>query len=410
MTPNPLSAMRIYLHLQGEHLEAGRLARSDEAGRLVFAWNTDFLSRGLSPSPLLYPLQTGTFRPAPAMLDDPRLGLPGFIADALPDYWGTQVMLRWFEQNALPEPNALQRLAWIGRHAVGALEFEPELADTAMQQAWSYRQLRDSARNIVAGRPQQIHAALRQHAGSAGGMFPKYLVRLDDNNHCHLDDHGGQPYLLKVPDGRGDYARVEFCYAELARRAGINVPNTRLIIDADTAWFAIQRFDRTGTDYHDKLHQTTLAGLLDTDFRLASIDAELALNACLRVTGSMLDTTELYRRIIFNYLGHNCDDHGKNTSFLMNTQGQWTLAPWYDGAFSNVPDGHRMALLGCRLLPQRKHFVDLAKLFKIRQAADIIAQVQHALADWEYVAEANTVEGETRRRISKMLKSNVAAL
>lgn len=406
-----IAALDVFLHLGGERIPAGRLALS--GNRIAWQYNKAMLQRDLPVSPLTFPLTTETRLLPETPRYSSKRGLPGFIADALPDYWGNQLLESALQRAGLININALDRLAWQGNRAVGALEFEPSLEVVDENTAWSYKQLVEKTRSVLSGKPDELAQPLRLAGGSAGGAYPKYAVAINADQDIVVGPaipSGYRPVLLKVPCGGDTQNRIEHVYALMAKRAGIEVPPTQLIESEEGAWFAIDRFDRYGEQFMLKRHQVTLAGLLDRDFERESASAEEAILACKRLTNNQTDAIELFRRIVFNYLGHNCDDHAKNFSFHMNEKGEWRLAPWYDGAWCLNDGGHAMSLGGSRISGRRERFHALAKKIGFRQSDEIIGSVVNVLSGWRELAAVHNVPNEKIDQVSSNINSNISLL
>lgn len=405
-----LNAIDAFINLEGRRVLLCRLTISPD-GRLAWRYSPDIISTGLPISPLTAPLDGDTH--VIEMRSRPGLcGLPGFLADALPDRWGMAVMRQALQAAGLTDPTVCDMLAWQGSRAIGAIEFEPPMDLQGEETSWSLRALQRSAIAIIGGDVASLSAAYQHAAGSAGGAYPKFTVKMNEQGaivDTDAEAPGYRPVIVKVPGESDVHNRVEFCYAEMARQAGMSVPRFELIVEGAHAWLAIDRFDRIGSRYHFKRHQLTIAGLLDEDMAHHAISAEIALGACRELTQEYDDVLELYRRIVFAYLGHNCDDHGKNISFLMDGAGVWRLAPWYDGAFCQVAVGHAMSLMNFRISGPRARYLGLAKKCGIRKtdAEEALDQVMAALGHWGALASRAGVPEARREEIQAHLLANM---
>lgn len=404
-----LTEIDVHLNLLGEVTPLCRLSLSPD-GQLAWRYSTEILDSGLEVSPLTAPLNRDTH-----VIDiRTRLGLqglPGFIADALPDRWGMRVMEVALAEAGLLDPSVCDRLAWQSDRAIGALEFQPSLDYINEETSWSLRQLQSSARNVAAGNSEVLSQAYKHAAGSAGGAYPKFSLAINDDGALTSTDtlsEGYRPVIIKVPVESDLQNRVEISYARMAEHTGIAVPRCELLEDEERGWFVIDRFDRTATNYAYKLHQCTLAGLLDMDIAEQAISAEMALAACRHLTQEQSDVVELYRRILFNYLAHNCDDHGKNFSFLMDGAGHWRLSPWYDGAYCKVNGGHAMRLGRLRVPTSRNRYLELARHAGIRKtdAELILEEIMATLNDWPKYAEQFGVSELNIFEINQVLQAN----
>lgn len=376
----------------GEAWPLGTLADVD--GRLLFEYSPDAIARGLALSPLRVPLP----RPgaAQAAYSGPRHfhGLPGFIADSLPDGWGMLLMDRALRK-AGRDPHrvsVLERLAIVGDTAIGALSFEP--IDPLQAQQAGTLQIASLARELRAvaddDRERTGSDQLRRLlllGGSPQGARPKALLRWQRAaGRFAGDDAGteaGEPWLLKFP-ARGEHAEVcalEMFYARLARDGGIDMPEAaHFPLGAGHAAFGVRRFDRAqaagGTEHRVPL--LSLAALLDADYRLPALDYETVLLATARLTGDYRETLKAFERCVFNVLTHNRDDHAKNFAFRMEADGRWRLSPAFDLNFSHGPGGqHSTSVAGEGDAPGR------TELMQVAQRGGIKAKdAQAAIARW----------------------------
>ncbi|MGQ3053402.1 MAG: type II toxin-antitoxin system HipA family toxin [Roseateles sp.] len=348
----------------GERLPLGTLA--DAGGRLLFEFSPEAISRGVEASPLRAMLPRAGARPVAVTGPAHSHGLPGFIADALPDGWGLLLMDRALRRRG-QDPrtvSVLDRLAMVGDRAPGALAFEP--ADDAGTDNWPALTLEQLALDTAAvladeglSSPEQQLQRLFRLGGSAQGARPKALLRWR-NRQWWADGPGadGEPILVKFP-AQGEHAEVcaiEQCYADLARRGGITMPDTaRLALPKPHAAFGARRFDRVATPAGEqRVPLLSLAGLLDADFRLPSLDYATLLLATQRLTGDYREVLKAFERCVFNVLSHNRDDHAKNFAFTRDAAGQWRLSPAFDLTFSFGPGGeHTTSVAGEGRAPSR---------------------------------------------------------
>lgn len=408
-----IEALDCFLNIEGNRIPAGRLVLS--RGKVAWKYDPEIIHAGLQLSPLAQPLNSETQLLEQSVTANSKHGLPGFIADALPDHWGNKILEAELQAQGLQVINPLDRLAWQGKRAIGALEFEPTHGlPNDETNAWTFRQLKDQAAGVMEGRIDQLHSAINKAGGTAGGAYPKVAALLNADNEVMLGigqcPLGYRPVILKIPTQNSQYARVEHSYAEMAREAGINVPKTTLIEREGLAWFAIDRFDRLGDGFTLKRHQITLAGLLDREFDRQATTAEEALAACKQTTLQHADSVELFRRIVFNYLGHNCDDHAKNFSFQMDGKGEWRLSPWYDGGWCLNTGGHAMSIDSWQIAGPKERYLRLAKRAGIRNAEGVIGEVSAALALWPKIAKRNGISTEKVNQIQQSITANLLLL
>jgi serine/threonine-protein kinase HipA len=342
----------------GEGWHVGTLG--DAGGGPVFEFAPEALRRGVELSPLRVPLGTASFSgPAHAW------GLPGFIADSLPDGWGLLLMDRMFLRHGVPPErlSPLDRLAFIGDRAMGALIFEPA-SDLALgEDDMTLLQVARAAHEVVEDRDIDALRALARVGGSPQGARPKALVRFDCASRSVSTREGaaGEPWLVKFP-ARGEHKEVcavEFAYAALARHCGLDMPEAHLFdLGRDMAAFGVARFDREA-GLRVPVH--SLAGALHADFRLPSIDYRVFLRATRFFTRDEQEVRKAYCRSVFNVAFHNRDDHAKNFAFRMNRRFEWKLAPAYDLTFSQGPGGwHQTSTMGEARAPGRAELLALA--------------------------------------------------
>jgi serine/threonine-protein kinase HipA len=302
----------------GEDWPLGLLA--DDGTTLLFEYAPEALAQGLELSPLHLKLRATAYGGFPPHL----LRLPGLIADSLPDGWGLLLMDRLFRQQGLRHPGPLDRLAFIGDRAMGALRFVPAAEPDAEEPDWNLLALAKESERALAG---EAGAALRELAltgGSPQGARPKALVQYDAGS-GHVSTRGdapGEPWLVKFP-AQGEHKEVcaiEQMYAELARDCGLEVPASAWFnLSSKLAAFGVARFDR---EQGSRVPVHSLAGLLQVDFRLpGSADYTALLRATRLLTRDEREVEKAYARAIFNVLFHNRDDHPKNFAWRLGRIG-----------------------------------------------------------------------------------------
>lgn len=330
----------------GERWLLGSLA--DNGTDLLFEYAPEALRRGIEFSPRCLKLHPGAFGNFPPSLQR----LPGLVADALPDGWGVQLTDRLFRKQgrAPSRMSPLDRLAFIGERAMGALSFEPAEEIPLPPGALDLLGIARAAQTVAQGRDSDILRQLAWMGGSPQGSRPKVLLQFDaasgqvgaPDNAAH-----GAPWLIKFP-AHGEHKEVcaiEHVYAELARACGLNMPDSRHFdLDRRLAAFGVRRFDR---EDGMRVPVHTLAGMLHADFRLHALDYGILLRATRLMTRDQSQVRAAFERCVFNVVFNNRDDHARNFSYRMNRDWQWELSPCYDLSFNNGPDGrHRMAVMG----------------------------------------------------------------
>lgn len=342
----------------GEDWSLGHLA--DDGALLLFEYAPEALAQGLELSPLHLKLRAASYGDFPPHLHR----LPGLIADSLPDGWGLLLMDRLFRQQGLRNPGPLDRLAFIGDRAMGALRFVPATEPDAEEPDWSLLSLAEESERALAG---EAGVALRQLAltgGSPQGARPKALVQYDVQT-GQVSTRGnapGTPWLMKFP-ARGEHKEVcaiEQMYAELARDCRLEMPVSAWFdLSPKLAAFGVARFDR-----HEGLRVPvhSLAGLLQVDFRLpGSADYTTFLRATRLLTRDEREVEKAYACAVFNVLFQNRDDHPRNFAWRLGRDRRWRLAPAFDLTFSEGPMGqHHMDVCGEGRAVERGHLLRLA--------------------------------------------------
>ena len=347
-----MNKLQVILNFRHISYKVGELFLSEKLGRYVFNYNSEFLSSSLELSPYILPLGDETYT---AERNNDMYNLHSLFADALPDAWGRKVQDAEFQNIGMHDVSALERLSFIGDYGMGALQFKPKQSFRSGIQAVGLAQLRKVSQRIISGDVNGIVEQLFRVGGSAGGARPKYLVDMknDGSNIIRYTtgelEVGWTPIIIKVAEKNGDHwQRVEYCYFKMAEIAGIKTPPTWLLTEGgDTVHFAIKRFDID--DNGGRYHTQTFAALLGVNFREAVLDYTGLLRTVAELCLDKDQVIEVYRRMVFNYLGGNKDDHAKNFSFLMDRTGRWYLSPAYDLAYSSGDQGlHAMAAAGKR--------------------------------------------------------------
>lgn len=341
----------------GEDWPLGQLA--DDGATLLFEYSPEALAQGLELSPLHLKLRAPAYGGFPA---HPHR-LPGLIEDSLPDGWGLMLMDRLFRQQGLRHPGPLDRLAFIGDRAMGALRFAPA-AELDARPDWSLLALAQESERALAG---DAGIALRELAltgGSPQGARPKALVQYDaaTGQVSTRSDAQGEAWLVKFP-AQGEHKEVcaiERMYAGLARDCGLEMPDSAWFdLSPKLAAFGVARFDR---ERALRVPVHSLAGLLHVDFRLpGSTDYTAFLRATRLLTRDEREVHKAYARAVFNVLFHNRDDHPKNFAWRLGQDRRWRLAPAFDLSFSEGPMGqHHMDVCGEAHAVGRGHLLRLA--------------------------------------------------
>lgn len=411
----------------------GGVAELDD-GQIVFEYDDAFRRSGLEISPLHLPLSThGPVRFQELVRQDGFRGLPGVLADALPDAFGTTVIRAYYTARGRTGRafSPVQHLLYVGERALGALTFHPaEVLERtpAESEALEVAALVADARRIIGGAAEVSVPEIYRIGSSAGGMRPKAVVLFNAGtgevrSAFAPPAEGDVPAILKF-DGVGEriihrelgepepFNRVEAAYSRMAREAGLHVVDVQVLESPEGhAHLLIPRFD-----VHDgaRLHQHTLGGLLHVDYNDPGASSyEEYLRIILRLGMPPAAVIEGYRRMLFNLLAVNQDDHVKNLSFHMDPEGTWSLTPAYDLTFARgggLSATHRMRVADKRAGITRADLLGVAETFAIRNAAGLLERVADAVAGWPVHARACGVPAETIREVGAALERRRRAL
>ena len=369
----------------GDQRVVGQLAEDDR--QIYFEYDPAFLAEPLWLSPFKLPPNPGLHRHC-----DRAFGpIFGLFDDSLPDGWGLLLMDRFLRQQGsiLAEVSPLDRLAFLGTRTMGALTYHPP-TDPAERdpRLLDLSEMAEASQRVLQGSSAEVLPQLMRAGGSPGGARPKVLVGVRGEEIRSGEDDlpaGFAHWIVKFRGDRDltDAGPVEFAYSNMAREAGITMPPTRLFETPEgRRFFGIERFDRRA---NRRFHVHTFGNLIHADFRIPSCDYQQLLEVTRILTKNHQDVVECYRRMVFNVLAHNRDDHVKNFAFRINERGEWQLAPAYDLIFADGPAGeHSMTVGGEGRAPGRDHLLQLAEPAGItrRVAEGIMGDVGAAVSRW----------------------------
>lgn len=411
MNAQPILQIRVGLNFSGSQMPVGRLAMRDR--RIYFEYDQEFLAGGLEISPF-------QLRAIPGVQTFDRQlfeGPPGVFNDSLPDGWGRLLLDRAMRaEGVLPQQlGPLDRLAHVGCSGMGALTYEPNHSKGGAGGEVDLNHLAAQSQDVLEGEASDVLMELLALNGSSAGARPKALIGFNKRTGAII--HGASeapdifaPWLVKFPniqDGL-DAGAVEFVYAEMVRRAGLDVMETHLFqASRGAGYFAVKRFDRKNGE---RLHMHTACGLLHSDFRTPALDYRDLLELTALLTRDVREVAKMFRIAVFNVLAHNRDDHSKNFSFLIDQKGDWRLAPAYDLTFLSGPGGEQSAtVLGEGKAPGPGNLRALGATADLDrdEVARIIDQTEAALAEWPQLAKNTGVTAETVRTIEARI--NVSA-
>lgn len=404
-----MQGLEVLLRWNGAEVPVGRLVEKNHV--IYFEYDAAFLADPLPLSPFKLPAKPGLVEHS----DREFAAVFGVFNDSLPDGWGLLLMDREFRKQGRNPASVspLDRLAYIGTRGMGALTYHPpEATDDDDPLGVDLDAIAHQAERILEGSAEDVLPALRIAGGSPAGARPKVLVGVREDGQLISGTAdlpaGYRHYLIKfnAREDAPDMGAVEVAYAEMARAAGLAVPATRLFETRDGGrYFGAERFDRLG---NDRLHMHTLSGLLHASHRVPSMDYEGFLRATTVLTQHQGETAEAFRRMAFNVLAHNRDDHVKNLSYLMRPSGEWTLAPAYDLVFSHGPRGeHTMAVAGEARRPGVQDLLRVATASGVDRGAarETIEQIRDAVSQWRRFARSTGVPDDRIREIGGVLAS-----
>jgi serine/threonine-protein kinase HipA len=408
----------------------GAVALDPKLGYYAFAYAPAWRSTGIELAPLTMPLHDR--RPVFIFPNLPEASfhrLPGMLADALPDDFGNALIDAWMAQRGVvkSEVTPLDRLAYMGKRGVGALEFKPARgASTESSAPLEMKSLVENARKLIEGDLSEdalAKAALNNiiHVGtSAGGARAKAVIAWNPQTNILRSGQfdageGFEHWILKF-DGVGkytdlgtgaDYGRIEYAYYLMAKHAGVEMQPCRLLEENGRAHFMTRRFDREVVDGKTiKHHVQTLCGMDQLDFKQRGTHAYAQLFmavAQLKLGDAALD--QVFRRMVFNVMARNCDDHTKNFAFRLKQGGKWELAPAYDITHAYNPRGewtyqHLMSVNGKFKDITRKDILMEADRFGVSRPNDILADVRAALEYWPKASKEAGLSDAVIDRIS----------
>lgn len=419
MAFKPTQKLRVWRCLStGEQVEVGVLAQNKQG--VFFQYVPEYLAcyGNLSPFSLKADISVQL---APTL---PHAGLHGVFADALPDGWGTLLQDRIFRQHGvLPTAlTSLDRLAFVGRAALGALSFTPMSDYAHSEQDADLARLGINAQQIYDGQTNKVLAALVA-AGSSGGARPKAQVYAPENNLAlcsTVENTGDSAWIVKFTSKNLPLAHeeglCEAAYLTLAKQAGLEPPDWSLVdapsISGAVKWLAVKRFDHLAsalsTQPAGRLHMHSACGLLDADFRSPALDYDDLIRASRVLCRSAAVGQLQFKRAVFNLLVANQDDHSKNWAFLQDDQGRWQPAPFYDVTYSPHPFAeHATAFAGYGKQPPLAALQKLANsagFAKWQDAKVVIEILIDQVAAFPKVAKSLGVSPSTIKLIDRHLQ------
>lgn len=379
-----------------------------------FEYDRNFVGLGLEPSPLMMPVREGRIYSFANLGRDTFQGLPGMLADALPDTYGRALFERWLALTGRSSGNPIESLCFLGKRCMGALEFEPAI-DVSYNQNLKFEidRLVEVAKEALAEKSsfsvnmdddkKAAIAEILRLGTSAGGQRAKAIIAYNKETgevrSGQVEAPAGFDYYIIKLDGVSaevgfreteNYGRLEYSFYKLAKACGIEISESSLIEENGRAHFLTKRFDRKAGK---KIHMQTLCGLAHFDYRLhRAYSYEQAFNVMRTLRLSYSEAKEMFRRMVFNVIVRNQDDHTKNISFLMDDHGGWHLSPAYDMGYAYNPNGgwtatHQMSINGKFDDITRSDLLAFAAQNNIKDAASVIDEICETASHWDDIAK-----------------------
>ncbi|MCK4268828.1 MAG: type II toxin-antitoxin system HipA family toxin [Actinomycetia bacterium] len=420
-----------YVKLWGKVI--GAVSWIKEKEYAVFEFEKEILKLGLDISPLHMPLQKALqgdmIFSFPSLNKETFHGLPGLLADSLPDKFGNTLIDAWLARNGR-DPNSfspIERLCYIGKRGMGALEFSPSLATNTedsvpveiadlvrLAQEVSSEHFRLNA-NISDNNNTEAMLDIIRVGTSAGGARPKAVVAVNADGHVRsgqVKAPAGYDYWIIKFDGVDDlelgktqgYGRIEYAYHLMAKACGINMTPCRLLEEGGRAHFMTKRFDR---DKNTKVHLQSLCGLAHYDFNLAGgYSYEQVFSVMRQLHLPKTEAHQQFCRMVLNVVARNQDDHTKNISFLLDSKGKWHLSPAYDFIYAHNPAGHwtnkhQMTINGKREGFTLQDLVEVGDSIGLPNPKETIMEIIDTVKHWPKFAQEAGVRQETIERIKQ---------
>ena len=411
----------------------GAVAWDVNSGTASFEYDPKFIAQKIDLAPLKMPIVNGINR----IFSFPELrntktfkGLPGLLADVLPDDYGNQLINTWLVQNGRPENsmNPVEMLCFIGTRGMGALEFEPSQlkvnkrafdieVDELIQMSQKMLTKREAFETNLAKDEQQAMLDILKIGTSAGGARPKAIIAYNEKtgqvkSGQTLAPKGFEHWLLKldtvsdVQFGESSgFGRIEMAYYLMAKACQIDMMESRLLEENGRAHFMTKRFDREGGD--QKYHVQTLCAMQHYDFnQITSFSYEQLFQTMRLLRLPYPQAEQMFRRMVFNVIARNCDDHTKNFAFRLRKEQEWELTPAYDICFayrpgSNWVSQHNLSINGKRMNITRDDLLEVAKSMNIKKANIIINEINDTVRNWITFAEQVKVDEKLKVEIGK---------
>ncbi|WP_338644996.1 type II toxin-antitoxin system HipA family toxin [Flavobacterium sp. KS-LB2] len=409
----------------------GAVAWNAETGLASFEYDPKFINTKTDLAPLKMPIVNSMKRifSFPELRDVKTFkGLPGLLADVLPDDYGNQLINTWLAQNGRPENsmNPVELLCFIGTRGMGALEFEPSQlkitkrafdieVDNLIHISQKMLSKRDRFETNLSEDEQQAMLDILKIGTSAGGARPKAIIAYNEKTGQVKSGQTSAPkgfehWLLKL-DTVSDvqfgestgFGRIEMAYYLMAKACEIDMMECRLLEEKGRAHFMTKRFDREGGE--QKHHIQTLCAMQHYDFsQITSFSYEQIFQTMRLLRLPYPEAEQMYRRMVFNVIARNCDDHTKNFAFRLKKEGNWELAPAYDICFAYRPGSdwvsqHNLSINGKRKDITKADLLIVAKSMNIKKAEAIIQKISDSVTNWQEYAALAKVDAKLKEKI-----------
>lgn len=417
----------------------GAVAWDEKSGIASFEYDSRFKTFGIDLSPFKMPIdKRQTIFSFPELRRntqspfDTFKGLPGLLADVLPDKYGNQLINLYLAQNGRPADsmNPVEMLCFMGTRGMGALEFDPSMhKETIRTSSLELESMVELAQRLLSNKQSfktnfinendKAISEILKIGTSAGGARPKAVIAYNEKTGEVRSGQtnvpkGFQHWLIKL-DGVSDvqvgassgYGRVEMAYYNMAIASGINMMPSKLLQENGRAHFMTKRFDRD--ENNTKHHVQTFCALKHFDFNeVNSFSYEQLFQTMRELNLNYADAEQMYRRMVFNVLARNCDDHTKNFSFLLKENSKWELAPAYDICHAYKPQHqwvsqHALSINGKRKDFTKEDLLQIGKSISCKNASSILEEIQEVVSQWKYYAKEVDLLPKIREEISKTL-------
>lgn len=406
----------------------GVVSIDEDSPFCAFKYDKEFIMSGINISPIMMPLSNAIYQFKTLDLDSFK-GLPGLLSDSLPDRYGNAIIDAWLVANGrtLESFNIIERLCYIGTRGMGALEFFPnqnkelsESEEIEIQQLIELSNKILNQKNSISAKDKDELEDIIKVGTSAGGARAKAIIAYNEKTGAiksgQIDPGKGYTYWLLKLDGvdqkeETSHTRIEYAYYLMAKEAKINMSESRLLNIDNHYHFMTKRFDRVilPDGSIDKVHMQTLGALVHIDYNDPGIMSyEEVTHTMYKLGLNLSDNEQFFRRMVFNVMSRNQDDHVKNISFLMDRTGKWSLSPAYDITYSFNPNGkwtsvHQMLINGKKSNIGKKDLLKSAHSMKIKEskALNILNDVKNALLKWKEFAKEAYLDDQTIESLEK---------